>query len=91
MQQNKGDKLNAISMHDFLDFLKLTCEVHQSLTAKDDSPNGKIVIDYSKLAKNELVNSLLSAKAAAAQSPKTADSDNSGGGASNSSFERKGA
>lgn len=39
--------VSIISMHDFLDFLKLTCQVNEKK------------VDYDQLAKNELVNSLL--------------------------------
>lgn len=83
-------------MHDFLDFLKLTCQVHQSITTKDESPHTKIVLDYNNLAQNELVNSLLSAKANASHSPKAADGESSAsangatGVFSNNSFDRKG-
>lgn len=48
-------KTGVISMHDFLDFLKLTCQVNESL----DSRNADKELDYNLLAKNELVNSLL--------------------------------
>lgn len=48
-------KSGVISMHDFLDFLKLTCQVNESL----DSRNTDKELDYNLLAKNELVNSLL--------------------------------
>lgn len=45
-----------ISLNDFLQFLKLTCEVHESI----DSRNLKsISIDYDALAKNEFINNLL--------------------------------
>lgn len=95
-QQNKEDKLNSISMHEFLDFLKLTCQVHQSVTTKDESPRSEDVLDYNKLAKNDLVNSLLIAKRNTSLSPKTAEIENNGGvactpGASSTSpFDRKG-
>lgn len=47
---------DSISLNDFLQFLKLTCEVHQSI----DSRNLKSTsIDYDALAKNEFINNLL--------------------------------
>lgn len=74
-QQNDEDKLSAISMHDFLDFLKLTCQVHQSITSKEGNLSSRIVLDYNKLAQNELVNTLLCAKTNLMMSPKATDSD----------------
>lgn len=88
MQHGKDDKQNSISMQDFLDFLKITCQVHESITAKEGCSTAS-TLDYNKLAKNELVNSLLNAKPASSLSPKAAESDNSGG-ASNNSFDKKG-
>lgn len=91
MQANKEEKLNSISMHDFLDFLKLTCQVHQSITGKDQSGNGNTVLDYNKLARNELVNSLLNAKTPSSSSPKGGDGESSGTAvAANQSIEKKG-
>lgn len=74
-QPNEDEKLNSISMHDFLDFLKLTCQVHQSITTKDDNQGDKTVLDYTELAENKLVNTLISAKANAALSPRVNDGD----------------
>lgn len=44
----------TISMHEFLDFLKITCQVNESMDS-----NSEKTIDYNDLAKNELVNMLL--------------------------------
>ena len=54
-----SDNKDTISMHEFLDFLKLTCQVNESLdaTASLNTTSDKKV-DYNQLAKNELVNSL---------------------------------
>lgn len=90
MQANKEETLNSISMHDFLDFLKLTCQVHQSITVKDQSANE--TLDYNKLARNELVNSLINAKPPPLSSPKTIDGDHTNEAAAvlNSSIDKKG-
>lgn len=88
MQHGKDDKYNSISMQNFLDFLKITCQVHESITAKEGCSTAS-ALDYNKLAKNELVNSLLSSKAPSSLSPKAAESDNSAG-TSNNSFDKKG-
>lgn len=92
MQNDKEEKLNSISMHDFLDFLKLTCQVHQSITTKEDNTNGKNELDYNKLARNELVNSLLNSKADSSASPKSGDADkmDNSGAVSNNSPDKKG-
>lgn len=55
-----------ICTSDFLDFLKLACQVHESIILKDDT--GK-TLDYNALAKNELVNTLVNSKSG--QSPKS--------------------
>lgn len=91
MPANKEEKLSSISMHDFLDFLKLTCQVHQSITGKDQSGNANTTLDYNNLARNELVNSLLNAKAPASSSPKGGEGESSGTAvAANHSMEKKG-
>lgn len=48
------DSFATISMHEFLDFLKITCQVNESI---DNNCEKKI--DYNDLAKNELINTLL--------------------------------
>lgn len=69
-------KSGVISMHDFLDFLKLTCQVNESL----DSRNADKELDYNLLAKNELVNSLL-VKGAQTTSPSSSFEGGASGGA----------
>lgn len=60
-KDNQHQDASVISMHEFLDFLKLTCQVNETL---DNSGSGggddKKYVDYDQLAKNELVNMLLS-------------------------------
>lgn len=51
-----GEAVSIISMHDFLDFLKLTCQVNEHL--EEDSAENPSKIDYNVLAKNPLINSL---------------------------------
>ncbi|GAB0100594.1 Kiaa1841 [Sergentomyia squamirostris] len=46
---------DLLSMNRFLDFLKLTCQVNESIECKDQSS----IINYSDLAKNDLVNTIL--------------------------------
>lgn len=70
-------KSGVISMHDFLDFLKLTCQVNESL----DSRNVDKELDYNLLAKNELVNSIL-VKGAHATSPSSSFEGGASGGLS---------
>lgn len=58
-----GDGLNnnnpgVISMHDFLDFLKLACQVNESIAANRMS--SEKMLDFNQLSRNELVNSLMS-------------------------------
>lgn len=54
-----GEKTNnnvgIISMHDFLDFLKISCHVNEVIENKSNSG----CLDYNNLSKNELVNNLL--------------------------------
>lgn len=69
---NNGNRTMSISIHDFLDFLKLTCHVHESINRRDTDENIES-IDYNALAKNELVNSLISSKSG--QSPKSDAND----------------
>lgn len=61
-----SNQTGSITTSEFLDFLKLTCRVHESVILKDD--NGK-PLDYNALAKNELVNALVNLKSG--QSPKS--------------------
>lgn len=52
-----GDEsVSFISMHDFLDFLKLTCQVNEHL--EEDMADKQSKIDFNVLAKNPLINSL---------------------------------
>lgn len=44
-------------MHDFLDFLKITCQLNESISGTIDKTNKKV--DYDQLAKNELIHSIL--------------------------------
>ena len=55
-ESSDKEKNSAISMHDFLDFLKITCQVNDSITNKAKNHQ---TIDYNQLAKNELVNNIL--------------------------------
>lgn len=56
------DQTGVISMHEFLDFLKLTCQVNETLdnNGNNGGSSDKKCVDYDQLAKNELVNMLLS-------------------------------
>lgn len=51
---SEENNVGTISMHEFLDFLKITCQVNESIDGRKSSNQ----IDYNQLAKNELVNSL---------------------------------
>lgn len=53
---NTTSDVGIISMHDFLDFLKISCHVNEVIENKSNSS----CLDYNNLAKNELVNNLLS-------------------------------
>lgn len=53
---NTNNDVGIISMHDFLDFLKISCHVNEVIENKSSSG----CLDYKNLAKNELVNNLLS-------------------------------
>ncbi|XP_055686817.1 SANT and BTB domain regulator of class switch recombination [Lutzomyia longipalpis] len=50
------DKAELLSMNRFLGFLKLTCQVNESIECRDLKTT---TIDYNDLAKNDLVNSIL--------------------------------
>ncbi|XP_055627087.1 SANT and BTB domain regulator of class switch recombination [Toxorhynchites rutilus septentrionalis] len=55
MDHSENDCDESISMHDFLDFLKITCQVNDSFnSSKKNAPP----FDYNQLAKNELVNNI---------------------------------
>ncbi|XP_049542674.1 SANT and BTB domain regulator of class switch recombination [Anopheles darlingi] len=45
----------AISMHDFLEFLNVTCQVNDSFNSSKKNPP---TFDYNQLARNELVNNI---------------------------------
>lgn len=55
---SEENNIGVIPMHEFLDFLKITCQVNESIDGKNNSSQ----IDYNQLAKNELVNNLLSSQ-----------------------------
>ncbi|KAG4073988.1 hypothetical protein HA402_014193 [Bradysia odoriphaga] len=52
-----ADKSDSISMHDFLDFLKISCQLNESISETIDKTDKKV--DYDQLAKNELIHSIL--------------------------------
>lgn len=70
IQHESGNQSESISTSEFLDFLKLACRVHESIILKDGHESRK-PLDYNVLAKNELVNTLLTSKLG--QSPKSND------------------
>uniref|UniRef100_A0A182WCT7 DUF3342 domain-containing protein n=1 Tax=Anopheles minimus TaxID=112268 RepID=A0A182WCT7_9DIPT len=49
------DTTESISMHDFLEFLNVTCQVNDSFNSSKKNPP---TFDYNQLARNELVNSI---------------------------------
>lgn len=51
-----------ISMHEFLDFLKVSCQLQESIDQRNTGKNNEHQIDYNDLAKNGLVNSLTNPK-----------------------------
>lgn len=53
----KTENSSGISMHDFLDFLKITCQLSESINGTVDKTDKKV--DYDQLAKNELIQSIL--------------------------------
>lgn len=61
------DKADSISMHDFLDFLKITCQLNESISGTIDKTNKKV--DYDQLAKNDLIHLILDKSNANNQSP----------------------
>lgn len=67
-------KVGLISMNELMDFLKLTCQVQESITS--DNRNvvaNKSEIDYNQISKNELVNVIL-AKEKGINPPKNSQS-----------------
>lgn len=55
--EETAENTESISMHDFLDFLKITCQLNESISGTIDKTNKKV--DYDQLAKNELIHSIL--------------------------------
>lgn len=66
-EENVENADSSISMHDFLDFLKITCQLNESISGTIDKTNKKV--DYDQLAKNELIHSILDKTNANNQSP----------------------
>ncbi len=56
-EETAAENTDGISMHDFLDFLKITCQLNESISGTIDKTNKKV--DYDQLAKNELIHSIL--------------------------------
>lgn len=57
-ENNYGTSI--VTMHNFLEFLKITCQVNESIDGRNNNNNtNSLPIDYNQLAKNELVNSLI--------------------------------
>lgn len=52
----------SISMHEFLDFLKISCQLQESIEHGNSGNATGSNIDYNSLAQNDLVNSLLNGK-----------------------------
>lgn len=65
---------SSISMHEFLDFLKISCQLQESIDHRNSDGSQ---IDFNNLAKNNLVNSLIYAKST--PSPSTDSGENIGG------------
>lgn len=78
---------SIISMHDFLDFLKLTCQINEHL--EEDFPDNQSKIDYKQLSKNHLINSLRP-KTPAVQTTGLRRQDAVQQSASNGSMDKKG-
>lgn len=55
--EETAEKSDSISMHDFLDFLKISCQLNESISENIDKTDKKV--DYDQLAKNELIQSIL--------------------------------
>lgn len=62
IEKTSKSSSSLITMDEFLDFLKITCQVHETITSKNNNENNTNQIDYNQLANNELVNRLLSEK-----------------------------
>lgn len=77
----KSNQLGVITTSEFLDFLKLACNVHESIILKDENATA---LDYNALVKNELVNSLANLKSD--QSPKTNGAEESCGNEKNGKY-----
>lgn len=74
MDNENGYKSSpSISMHEFLDFLKISCQLQESIDHRSDDTR----IDYSDLAKNSLVNTLVNVKST--PSPRTDSGENTNG------------
>lgn len=54
-ESNAPESTESISMHDFLEFLNVTCQVNDSFNSSKKNPP---TFDYNQLARNELVNSI---------------------------------
>lgn len=52
----------SISMHEFLDFLKISCQLQESIDQRKNDKTCVSQMDYNYLAKNSLVNTLMCAK-----------------------------
>lgn len=77
MDNEFGQKTStAISTHEFLDFLKISCQLQESIGHRNIDDNSENEIDYNSLAKNDLVNALMNAKLIS--SPKTDSGENNG-------------
>lgn len=70
---------SSISMHEFLDFLKISCQLQESIDIdqRNNIKSDESQIDFNNLAKNSLVNSLIYAKST--PSPSTDSGENIGG------------
>uniref|UniRef100_A0AAG5D193 SANT and BTB domain-containing protein n=1 Tax=Anopheles atroparvus TaxID=41427 RepID=A0AAG5D193_ANOAO len=62
-EPNATETTEAISMHDFLEFLNVTCQVNDSFNSTKKNPS---TFDYNQLARNELVNSIQQTRSDAA-------------------------
>ena len=57
-EETPDSNVGNISMHDFLDFLKISCQLNESISGNSQKSNKKI--DYDQLTKNELIQTILS-------------------------------
>lgn len=77
MDNEIGNKSSpTISMHEFLDFLKISCQLQESIDQRDNDRSNEHRIDYNNLAKNSLVNTLVNAKSTL--SPRTESGETNG-------------